>query len=487
MIRIVPTGDLGLDVLVGGGWRLVKRLPDLESATVVVRGGSGAGKTLIGIQVALELARALGGDVAVGCVEILPTEYVAQLQSARPSLETTRVAVLPGPSSTGDGPRVYVGLLTDLDPVEPDLVANLEALATDVESGGGNAVVFVVDSLIDGYGLGASTPRENADAVMKFAARRGCALVLCEEAATDGPSPWVFAADTVLQLGVESRERGRWIEIRKHRFGPCASGRHELELTGSEHPEVFPAPHAWITSALAPILGAHGWRFGNLHGTPLLVWGDGAFPKDGLSPLEGGFVFITSDNPEASRGFACTLRPDGKENLRTLLFEFDPLVVDVEGWDGNDLDVHYIPTVRGAARGLRALIDRFGKSTHASEVPLGRVIIGDFGLVLASTEANIWSEATRAFATIVLATRWGVPVFAYDGRQSDGGEPRARMAAHADVGIAARFTGQFHTAITRRWPRITQWHNFSPDPLIGTQVQLDRVPRARGRETDRRA
>jgi hypothetical protein len=79
---------------------------------VIVRGGSGAGKTLLGIHVALELARALGGDVVVGCVEILPSEYIAQLQSARPSLAAERVALLPKPSArTDDGPRVYVGLI----------------------------------------------------------------------------------------------------------------------------------------------------------------------------------------------------------------------------------------------------------------------------------------------------------------------------------------------------------------------------------------
>jgi KaiC/GvpD/RAD55 family RecA-like ATPase len=86
VIRSVSTGDLGLDVLLGGGFRLVKRLAELESATVVVRGGAGAGKTLVALQVALDLATALGGDVVVGCVEILPTEYVAQVVSARPDL-----------------------------------------------------------------------------------------------------------------------------------------------------------------------------------------------------------------------------------------------------------------------------------------------------------------------------------------------------------------------------------------------------------------
>ncbi len=81
MTSVVPTGDLGLDVLLGGGFRLVTRLPGKASAMVDVRGGAGAGKTLVGLHVALELAKALEGDVVVACVEILPSEYVAQVAS----------------------------------------------------------------------------------------------------------------------------------------------------------------------------------------------------------------------------------------------------------------------------------------------------------------------------------------------------------------------------------------------------------------------
>lgn len=148
MIRIVPTGDLGFDVLLGGGWRLVRRFEERESATVVVRGGSGSGKTLMGIQVALELARALGGDVAVGCVEILPTEYIAQLQSVRPALNAGHVAMLPARAQAGDGPRVYVSLLPDLDAEQHDLVASMEKLDAAAVAAGGTPKVFVVDSLI---------------------------------------------------------------------------------------------------------------------------------------------------------------------------------------------------------------------------------------------------------------------------------------------------------------------------------------------------
>ena len=48
VIRAVPSGDLGLDLLLGGGFRLVKRLPDRESATVLVRGGAGRRQDLGG-------------------------------------------------------------------------------------------------------------------------------------------------------------------------------------------------------------------------------------------------------------------------------------------------------------------------------------------------------------------------------------------------------------------------------------------------------
>ena len=46
---------------------------------MVLRGGPGTGKTLLSVDVALALAKALDGDVVVACVEILPSEYLAQL------------------------------------------------------------------------------------------------------------------------------------------------------------------------------------------------------------------------------------------------------------------------------------------------------------------------------------------------------------------------------------------------------------------------
>src|ERR1700679_387870 len=106
MTTLVSSGDLGLDILLDGGWRFVTRLPNLPSATVLLRGGAGAGKTLLGLQVALQLAKNGGGDVIIGCVEILPSEYAAQMRSARPDISADRIVELPGAGTDGPGPRV---------------------------------------------------------------------------------------------------------------------------------------------------------------------------------------------------------------------------------------------------------------------------------------------------------------------------------------------------------------------------------------------
>jgi len=111
VIQTVSAGDLGLDLLLGGGWRLVARVAGAPSATVLVRGGAGAGKTLLGFHAADEMAKALGGDVAVGCVEILPSEYVAQLADARRDVPLRHVVVLPEAASVEPGTRVYCKLL----------------------------------------------------------------------------------------------------------------------------------------------------------------------------------------------------------------------------------------------------------------------------------------------------------------------------------------------------------------------------------------
>lgn len=488
MIRTISGGDLGLDVLLGGGFRLVTRLPDRASATVLVRGGPGSGKTLVGLHVALELAKALGGDVAVGCVEILPSEYAAQIRSARSDIPEARVIALPASAPMASAePRVFAGLLSDLDPAEPDLVASLETFERDVRGMGGKPVVFVVDSLIEGYGIGASASRTSVDAVMKFAAQGGYGLVLCEETLTAAPSSWVFAADTVLELGVEPLERGRWIEVRKHRFGASTSGRHEIDLRG---PEVFPEPHAWVALDLRDVLGAHGWSFREGTGTPALMLHPGLHTNATMRPFEGAFAFVTSSNMGVARTLAYGLLPVGTTSERDLLFEFDPLVLVTEGQFGAPGDNYYVPTVHGAARGLRDLVEGFAYEMNdpTSMVPrVQRVVLGDLDLVLPAPDALAWVEAVRVFTSLVVATGWGIPVIAYAGGlgEENGAAARSTLWRHADVAIAVR--GDEGIAV-ERWTRAPFRFQFSkliaevalPAELAG----LDHLLRPRDRRTD---
>lgn len=80
LVRTVRSGSVGLDLVLGGGPRLLRRVSgsNKESATVLVRGGPGAGKSVLATDLALRLARALGGDVLYACVELLPNEVLAQ-------------------------------------------------------------------------------------------------------------------------------------------------------------------------------------------------------------------------------------------------------------------------------------------------------------------------------------------------------------------------------------------------------------------------
>lgn len=481
------TDDLGMDLLLGGGWRLVERLPAKESATVLVRGGPGAGKTLVAFQAAVELAKALGGDVLVACVEILPTEYRAQLVSARPDVNQESVVVLPTSSQDTfeDGPRCFIGLLSELDPDAPDLVAGVESLQREVASLGGKPVVTVVDSLIDGYGLGASAPRVGIDAVMKFAAQAGQALVLCEEAGSPSTSPWVFAVDTVLELSLESREPVRRIEIRKNRFGVSAFGQHEFEIPGRGHPRMFPEPHAWIALGHQQTLAAHGWTFTKSESVPRLALLEALSPRGGTeSSFEGRLALITSPESGLARTLALGLVPKTLGPQRDLIVQLDPLGVEEHGRTEPDVMVRWLPTIHGPARAVRKLLECFHEAS-VGERPLRRIVLGDLGSVLTDS-GHGWTEALHAFSTLVAESGRDIPVIAYEGRGHFGKTvPHTVATKYADLLIEVEWGPNASVATTAavrgRWARETRqlvWSTRIDEmPLQGELAALDAAVR----------
>lgn len=292
----------GLDLVLGGGIRVLQRVAGAaESATLLIRGPAGSGKTLFGTQLAASIARKLQTDVGYGCVELLPEELLAQHESIRGVDAAEQVVPLGGddagapqseksprygrfvdlgpaaegasrPDASSDSPqggvvdpsregeeatrsgpapvRIYAGTL-DLgqegQAIER-LGGALEALLHVTRSRAGRPVrVLVVDSLSDGYGLGASAPRLLADGITKLAADAGLVIILLEETVDERPSVWNFAVDTVFELGwaeVSGRlQRKLWIP--KNRLGPMVPGPHPLLISEGEGLRIHPHIEAY--------------------------------------------------------------------------------------------------------------------------------------------------------------------------------------------------------------------------------------------------
>ncbi len=488
MIRIVPTGDIGFDVILGGGWRLIERVPQRESATVVLRGGPGTGKTLLSVDVALALAKALNGDVVVACVEILPSEYLAQIEAGRSelvakfnnlgaALEPT-VMALPQtrPVSEFTVPRVFCGLLPELNNTEPDLVAALESLQKEVLTINGKPKVFVVDSLIAGYGLGPSSPRHNVDAVMKFAAREGLGLVLCEETTNDPSSTWEFAADTVLALE-HDRAGERKIFVQKHRYGPSATGVHQLEIRGDTQPRVYPRPEAWLDGhRIKMTLGGYGWNFVNRLGSSPLRWIDGLGPE---VPVEHrcSFAIVSAHNLEVARKLAFGLVPTAAKSEYDILIDIDPLrfASGEWSWPLHKVHGHDLPAAAGAKAAICGLVEYLGRNLFHGDVATRprRIIIGDIATLAAFTDHAVWAEAIAVVATLVAESGSGIPVIAYDSRLHDstGAGGLRALRGRADLTINADSTSL--VSVTSFWDGTV--YNFQLDSL---KKALTKLPRA---------
>ncbi len=256
MSAVVSLQDRGLDLVLGGGLRRVRRTVTHDATVLLVRGAAGTGKTLVGFHAACALAEAYQGSIAYACIELLPTELEAQIQAWRSDLPGVRVRH-PGSGPRGEVPASEIVVEASLFDVEEDpmtLGDRIERFVDRLRREGHPPGVLVIDSLIDGYGIGSSASREFVDAVCKLAARWGIGLVLLEECAPGSLSPWVFAVDTVIELGLASEDGpvsrssslARYLTVLKHRFGPSDAGPHRFTLTPGVPLRVYPRPGAWL-------------------------------------------------------------------------------------------------------------------------------------------------------------------------------------------------------------------------------------------------
>jgi KaiC/GvpD/RAD55 family RecA-like ATPase len=251
---VLPVDVPGLNLVLGGGIPAVRRSDEpKESATLLVRGPPGSGKSIFGTQLADALARVLRCDVAYGCVELLPHELRAQQAAFGRSVEQVVVPPFTGRGSRADRGVCIFAATLDLGDARADRDklggATLELLEA-VEACAGKPGVLVIDSLSDGYGLGASAPRELADGVCKMAAELGMFVILLEETVDGRPSNWSFATDIVFELGVrvDDSPRGadRSMTVLKNRFAPSDQGPHELIIDPSRGVRIFPRPSCYL-------------------------------------------------------------------------------------------------------------------------------------------------------------------------------------------------------------------------------------------------
>lgn len=235
---VLQSGDSGLDLLLGGGFRPFPRGQERPSLTVLVRGPAGCGKTVLAASIASHIAGQRAGNVAYACVELLPEELKAQLDGLgvpEAQVQTPPFADRPQPH------RLFAGLLP-FDPRSPS-PGFLDSLDQFVDSVP-NATVLVIDSVSSGYGLVDGSRPELVDGVCKFSAGRGLFTIIVEEAERVGGSAWPFATDVVIELR-RGEDTSRELWISKNRTGPADEGWTRFRIGHGRGIEVMPRASAY--------------------------------------------------------------------------------------------------------------------------------------------------------------------------------------------------------------------------------------------------
>jgi KaiC/GvpD/RAD55 family RecA-like ATPase len=475
--RLVPLDIPGLDLPLGGGLWTVPRIQGVpESTTVLVRGAPGVGKTVFGSQLAGSVARALGGDVAYGCIELLPVEFQAQHAGLRREDVDEEVVVPPfkkgKPSKKEKGCRFFAGLL-DLGAAGDEqsrLGPAVDALLHQVEQVGGRPRVLVIDSLSDGYNLGGSAPRQLADALCKLAAERGLVLILLEEAADIRPSVWSFAVDVVLELKLSEEDSvagmtvtlDRWLTVIKNRFGPSDAGPHRFSMSPGAGVSVTPRPLAYLVNWAPTILwngwkspepAAQGWAVGDPVTT--LPW-----PKfrECVTAVYGSYAHVVWRVAYQLGQHLRNVRP---ENTELLLIDFGLQRQSQRELKYAQASVTEIsagnPYLAGGEL-IEAVRDTL-KEVRDSKVVVEKAIIGDLRAIRSFRNSE---EIRMAVGIIVAMLRQvRIPVVLFETATPRAGEAEPECVDFADVVVSIPVTSNLPISATMTDTRTGLRHSWS--------------------------
>lgn len=259
----LPTSIPGFDSLFHGG--LI--LPDVSAAepkagaeqvtehvgvrTVVVIAPFGSGKSLLSLQMAVEVARK-GGIALVMALEQTPEECLWSLESIGvPVVNEESFTVVSGYREAFpvlSRPMPGRGALVFLPAIEPppvegqpagsgdsftDLMSSLREKFSWLENY--PLRLLIIDPLSALYPRGTAKERAEAVRLLHEAKARGVNIWITSEEQVSGDILRHFEqniADTIIRLGMDRETAERSIEITKSRLQPESVGRHVLHITG---------------------------------------------------------------------------------------------------------------------------------------------------------------------------------------------------------------------------------------------------------------
>lgn len=398
--EILSLGDRGLDLVLSGGLRWVRRVAEVAGASILVRGPAGSGKTLVGVTLARALARQLQGPVAYGCVELLPTELEAQVRSLFPASDGPVVRYSPFDKTSAANTDSLLVSLLELEGNPDRLGEALDGMWSAIEALGARPRVLVIDSLIDGYGIGSNVSREFADAICKLTARWGIALILLEECDPAKTSPWVYAVDTVVESGAGGDEGAgsseRWLRVPKHRFGPSDVGPHRFVLQTGVGVTVFPRPNVWLESWAKTLIGLP-----SLGSTPKFVRQAGGITR---LTVPGPVVAVHGSEASAVMRLADSLVSDLPPMVtRTLWYDFQSPLSFQPIRTGTTLRIGLSHPYLTAERLLARALD-----PDLFDEPIAGILLSDVRAIRSTRNTTLLRSALATFCLLMRSS--GIPV-----------------------------------------------------------------------------
>ena len=436
-MNTTPSGISGLDLVLGGGFRLLTRYQDAPSAIILIRGAPGTGKTLLACQIAASISQDRKTDVVYAAIEQLPTELQSQLE-AFPEAKFSKVILSPftqEASSQAPISSLFAGLIDLGKPTEvtETLESKLRLPLSQLKSFGRKPGVLIVDALSEGYnlagrnlGMHASesypqsynfslhTLRPFADSICKLAIEEGLCLILIEETDDLSPSVWSFAVDTVIELSLEreasSSSFQRFLTVRKHRYGSVDPGPHRFAFLPEKGIRVYPRVEAyntpWVRQSIdsgrsdrqRQNLGKHTWNIKDLD-----VDAEWPLFRECVTAMYGDETYALVQAAKALGAY------DPPQNDTILSIEFSqfapssPLIEKSQG------------VVVGAGDpflSAEQFMDEVFRALRAIPGYLPRVVIGDFDSLRSFRHGE---EIRRAVGVLLSYFRfWKVPVVLYE-------------------------------------------------------------------------